>query len=55
MRQRVIKVLAAFIITGAGVAVTAVAASASGSDTGLTPVAPAVVDVVNTTDANGWD
>jgi hypothetical protein len=55
MRQRVVKVLAALIITGGGVAITAVAASASGSDSQLTPVVPSVVSVVASTDAQGWE
>jgi hypothetical protein len=54
MRQRVIKVLAAFVITAAGVAVTAVAASAEGQDGQLVPVGHTTVTVVQP-DSIGWE
>jgi len=56
MRQRVIKALAAFLLTVAGVAATAVAAGATGEDASTSVVVPisSVINLVGA-DAAGWE
>lgn len=54
MRQRVIKVLAALIVTIGGVVATAIAAGASGDDSNLVPVFTSDNPVQVNTDATGW-
>jgi hypothetical protein len=60
MRQRVVKVLAALIVTAGGVVATAIAAGASGQDGGATVPVIQSVDtglqgaVQNDTDSSGW-
>ncbi len=56
MRQRVVKLLAAFLLTVAGLAATAVAAGATGEDDSTSVVVPigSAIDLVGT-DAAGWE
>jgi hypothetical protein len=54
MRQRVVKVLAALIVTVGGVVATAIAAGASGDDSNLVPVFTSDNPVLVSTDSNGW-
>lgn len=60
MRQRVVKVLAALIVTAGGVLATALAAGASGQDGGATVSIIQPVDtgvqtaLLNGTDSSGW-
>jgi len=53
MRQRVIKVLAAFLLTVAGVAATAVAAGATGEDSSTSVIV--TISSVVTPDSTGWE